>query len=789
VAIRRSILESMKPLAAVAVAAVLGASAAAFAAVRVHWPRWAAAALGAVLVAAAPVGKKTIDVLSTRLAAPAEAQERRERTRRSILGSAKRVVESGDRMELDVHPAIPLPRDAEPSLSPVFPEYIARAIDADLRAWIRARKEIGGLVVLVGDAAAGKTRCLYEALCAEVPDWRMPQVDNGAQINELVRERVDLTRTVLWLDDIQNFFTDEPVTAGSIRQLVTGRLGPVLLAATIRADELERLESKSAREATTGAADQRHASEVIRMLAHWSADSRGGQPALRFHLDSSLDAEELARARRLAALDPRLLAALRDADAGNVIETLAGAQKLIDRWMQDSGDRAGRAVVTAAVTARRCGHPEPIPAEVLEALALSHLAWQGHVPEATDWAQAAIEWAKDTVTGKIAALRSAVTTPGVIDGYQVSDILLQHSYLPENTSVPPMLEDEGTWTLLLARALPRARNGIGVAAEAAGRTTIARQAWLAAAGSGDLRAMRLLGWSHMGGDLTQAVHWFQAAVDLGDDEAVVGLAESLGRSGDFDGEGRWLRHGAERGNPGAMVNLGIRLSSEGLLDEAEKWYRSAAELGESVAMANLGFLFETRRGDLVAAEQWNRQGAELGHPGAMENLARLLKQRGRLDEAVEWYRKAADQGLSRINAQPRSFQPWPGEAADDGISNAILGFAEILAETGARDEAESWFRSIAEPGDSRAASALAKIHADRGDAAGAAEWRRTAAELADALLTRSKRTLRLAYGEAGVLIHIGIIMDYVDDLEAEGDVTATELWRLRASRHTLGKSA
>lgn len=785
---RRNILGSMKSIAAVAVAAMLVAASAAFAASRVHWPKWAAAALGAVLVAAAPVGKKTIEVLGTRLAAPAEDGERREKARRSILGSAKRVVESRDRVKLDVHPAIPLPRDAEPELSRVFPEYVSRGIDVDLRAWIRARKETGGLVVLVGDAAAGKTRCLYEALCTEVPDWRMPQVDSGAQINELVRERVDLSRTVLWLDDLQKFFTDEPVTAGSIRQLVTGRLGPVLLAATIRADELERLESKTAREGTTGAADARHAGEVIRMLAHRSADS-GGQSALRFHLDSSLDPEELARARRLAGVDPRLLAALRDADTGNVTATLAGAQKLIDRWTQDTGDRAGRAVVTAAVTARRCGHPEPIPSEVLEALALSHLAWQGHVPEATDWAQAAIDWAKDTVTGRIAALRSAVTTPGVIDGYLVSDILLQHSYLPENTSVPPMLEDDDTWTLLLAHAVPRARSGIGVAAEAAGRTAIAHQAWRTAAGSGDLRAMRLLGWSHLDSDLAQAVHWFQAAVDLGDDWAVVGLAESLGRCGDIEGEGWWLQHGAERGNPGAMVNLGIRLSSEGRLDEAEEWYRSAAELGESVAMANLGYLFETRRGELVAAEHWNRQGAELGHPGAMENLARLLKQRGALGEAVDWYRKAADQGLSRIIAQPRSFQPWPGEASDDGISNAILGFAEILAETGARDEAESWFRSIAERGDARAASALSKIHADRGDLTGAAEWRRTAAELAEALLTRSKRTLRLAYGEAGVLIHIGIIMDYVDELEAQGDTTATEQWRLRASKHAPAKSA
>lgn len=629
---------------------------AAFAAGRVSWPTWVTAALTALLAAVATVGRKPIEVLGARLAAPVDRLARRSAAKSATLRSAQRVAGARSRVALNVHPAIPLPQDADRDLSSDFPEYVARGIDADLRAWIRARVKSGGLVVLVGDAAAGKTRCLYEALCAEVPDWWMPQLDTGAQINALVHEGVDLSRTVIWLDEFQNFFADEPLTAGSVRQLAAGLLGPVLLAGTIRAQELDGLLAAAQSEGEPETADRHHAREVIRMLARWSAHSGGAQSALRFHLDSSLTPEELARARALAAIDPRLQTALRDAAEGNLTATLAGAPELIDRWTRDTGNPPGQAIITAAVTARRCGHPEPIPLAALEALALSHLRGQARVPAARDWARTAISWAENAVIGEIAALRRAVTTPGVIDGYRVSDILLQHSYHPAERLVQPMLDDDSTWTLLTEHAAPQARADIGLAADAAGKVALARHAWQAASSTGDARAMRMLGWSYANdGEQTEAAGWFRQAFELGDVEAILGLATSLERSGDLAGEERWLRQGARHGDPASIVALGFCLSGEGRLDEAESWYRRAADLGEAVAMANLGYLFKEKRGDLAAAEHWDRKGAALGNTGAMENLAKLLKERRQLDEAVEWYREAAHLAMARISSEPASF--------------------------------------------------------------------------------------------------------------------------------------
>jgi TPR repeat protein len=50
------------------------------------------------------------------------------------------------------------------------------------------------------------------------------------------------------------------------------------------------------------------------------------------------------------------------------------------------------------------------------------------------------------------------------------------------------------------------------------------------------------------------------------------------------------------------------------------------------------------RGELGEAEHWLRQAATIGHHAAEYNLGMLRQQRGDLDEAEHWYRKAAAAG-------------------------------------------------------------------------------------------------------------------------------------------------
>jgi hypothetical protein len=223
------------------VAVVVVGVSAGFKSGHVPWSAWATAAACGLLAMGVAVGRKPLDIVSGWLAEPMERLVSRSEARGEAFSLARRVDESRSRVALNVHPAIPLPANADSDLSTDFPEYVTRAVDADLRAWIKSHRRSGGLVVLVGDAAAGKTRSLYEALQAEVPDWRMPSIDKGSRINTIVRKRVNLSKTVLWLDELQNFFVNEPLTVESVRQLTLGRLGAVLIAGTIRAEELDRL--------------------------------------------------------------------------------------------------------------------------------------------------------------------------------------------------------------------------------------------------------------------------------------------------------------------------------------------------------------------------------------------------------------------------------------------------------------------------------------------------------------------------------------------------------------------
>jgi tetratricopeptide (TPR) repeat protein len=699
------------------------------------------------------------------------------------VAAARRIRESRSRIALNIHPAIGLPGHY-PDLSAEFPEYVARAIDEDLRSWIRSRVPVGGLVVLVGDAAAGKTRCLFEALNVEVPDWKMPYLDGGADIAATVQEGADLASTVLWLDDLQNFFADGSLTAGTVQRLLAGHLGPVLLAATIRTEELDRLVAQPAadeRESPT----RHHARQIIRMLVRLPRHDSGQEPAIRFEVDKQFEPEELARAKELAAVDPRIQQALRQASDGNVTATLAGAPELIARWSARTGNRHGRAVITAAVTARRCGHPEPIPIKVLEALAVSQLTAEADPLVAPGWLQAAINWAAQPTEGGIAALRAVATTPGMIDGYKVSDILLQHSYDENCPVIRPLLDEPKVWVLLLEYAAALAWTGIGDAAYAEGHANVAEQAWKQAADAQDLGGMRRLGWLYTDqGRQDNARQWFEQAIARDDTAAMLGFAFSLQHFEQFDESLSWMRRAAEREDPDAMASLGFELQGMGQVDEAETWYRRATSFDHPLAMANLGYLLYQRDGDTEEAELWTRKAAALGYAGALENLAQTLKKRGQVSEALEWSRKAAERALSLIDENPGRYDdPFPGEATDDGISNSILHLAEHLSELGEVNEAEQWFQKIADIGDGRAASALANLFLERGQPSRAAGWRKKAAESSHALLSQRKHELLCAYGVSSVVRHVHIIQEYAKYLAAQGETEESRTWRQRASEH------
>jgi hypothetical protein len=267
--------------AAVALALLAVASSAALTAGHFGWPAWIGVSLSAVLGAVAASGRKALTVISDWPLSGLKRSLARGQILKTVPGYRRQVAGSASRIELGIHPAIPLPPEASAELSDEFPYYVPRDADADVRTWISSRAPGGGLVLLTGPAGAGKTRLLTEALKAELPGWQLLRPD-ASQVNSLVSADADLSRSVLWLDEFQRFFAGEPLSALSVESLLTGRHGPVLLAATIRTEESERLLGAG----TPNKAGQMNldAQAILQMPAHWSGRPGGAERAVLFDI-------------------------------------------------------------------------------------------------------------------------------------------------------------------------------------------------------------------------------------------------------------------------------------------------------------------------------------------------------------------------------------------------------------------------------------------------------------------------------------------------------------------------
>jgi len=612
---------------------VLAAAPAVLRAVNVSWPAWLVALVGAVATALGAVVKPAVDACvgawARRPVRRVEQAQRREELIQEATGGGGfpriRDLDESDRAWLGIHPAIPLPDGVGTDLSVELPTYVPRDVDARLRTWLTARQRRGGFALVVGQAASGKSRCLYEAVRAVVPDWWLFRPSNGAQVNELVAAGADLSRTVVWLNDLHNVLGGGGLTAATVRRLLANRDRPVIFVGTLWPETFDRY-MRPVRKSSDGL-----------MLPEGGDDARDvlSMVDLRIDLPSVFTSQEQERARELAEHDPRLAEATR-LDDPRIAETLAAAPELIARWCNPS-DPFGAAVITAAVVARRCGHSEPIPVKVVKPLAEHELSADQRATAPRDWFEHAVAWACQPVRGQAAPLVPQASSVGVVDGYRVSDVLVQHASSCADAPAHAVSAEE--WNLVIQQASPDVRVSIGFAARHEQRLDIAEQAFRKGADSGDTESMRWLGYLlRERGATEEAEEWFRKGAEAGNSAAMadLGYLLLLGKRGELDEAEEWFRKGAEADDSLAMIGLGQLLYERGELDEAEAWYRKVADAAESAAMALLH-----ERGELDEAEKWWRKAAEAGDTRAMRELGRLLRHRGRPEEAEVWTRRAA----------------------------------------------------------------------------------------------------------------------------------------------------
>ncbi|WP_435228487.1 tetratricopeptide repeat protein [Streptomyces sp. Tue6028] len=461
-------------------------------------------------------------------------------------------------------------------------------------------------MLLVGPAAAGKTRCAYEAVQNVLPHWRLFMPPDAATLSELVTGGADLKQSVVWLNETQNFLTGpERLKSATVRLLLADTSRPVILIGTIWPTTYDQLRTPAttADENDDGQDLNKDAREVLEL-------------ARRFSLGRWSD-QEWERAEELTSVDPRIEQASRLRGRAGLAQMLSAAPELIHRW-EHADNPFGQAVITAAVVARRCSHPAGIPTSIIEALAMEFLTGSERATAGEGWLTEGLSWACEPVhhSGGIAPLQAFGESVGQVDGYQVSDILVD--YEARSAPISQVQITPSIWETLVNLAAPEACLPIGIGAYLADVLVTAATAW-------------------------------ERAADFGSTVAMFNLGNLLRQQGDAEGVRTWFSRGAEAGDTRAMFNLGNLLNHEDDTDGARTWFSCAAEAGNTRAMFNLGNLLR-QQGDAEGARTWYTRAVEAGDTGALVDLGNLLRQQGDAEGARTWYTRAVEAGNTRAGA-------------------------------------------------------------------------------------------------------------------------------------------
>ncbi|WP_046773791.1 helix-turn-helix transcriptional regulator, partial [Streptomyces scabiei] len=335
----------------------------------------------------------------------------------SAVSRPGRPIGQWDAHELEVHPAGPGTTASGTDGARALPGYVRRAHDAVLADAVAATaRGISGIVVLVGASSTGKTRACWQAvqeLAAQ--DWRLwhpfdpPRAE--AALEDLHRVG---PRTVVWLNEAQHYLGDPKVgerIAAAVHRLLTDKeRRPVLVLGTLWP---EYAHAYTALPEPGG--DDPH-SRVRELLAGHTLS-----------VPDTFDAAALAAATALAAEKGDTLlgdALIRSRDGGRITQDLAGAPELLRRYEQPR-QAASRALLEAAMDARRLGVGLHLPQAFLTDAASDYLNDDDYDQLSDDWAEQAYAELAEQVHGKQAPLRRT-TPPPTGPVLRLADYLEEH---------------------------------------------------------------------------------------------------------------------------------------------------------------------------------------------------------------------------------------------------------------------------------------------------------------------------------------------------------------------------
>ncbi|MFD0690833.1 hypothetical protein [Actinomadura fibrosa] len=642
---------------------------------------------------------------------------------------------------LGVHEPIEMP-GTDPNTLPV---YVPRDVDGQPGTGVRARLAeaavSGGFVVLVGGSSTGKTRCLWEAVRAELGQWWLRR-PSGA--DELAGWAADPPpRLVLWLDELQNHLNEGGLTAAAAERLIAG--GCVLVGTLW--PSYYRPYSATPDAAFGGGPDADPYEDERRTLAL----------ARVIRLPERPTPAEWRRARALAdgsgdgregGGDARLREALRHGGYG-FPQTIAAAPQLVDRWKD--GNAYETAVLTAAVDAVRLGVRTPIPAALLRAAAPGYCSLDERAQAPSDWFEAALAYATQRLNGAIAALTPVAggTTMGTVAGYRLADYLLEHLLPDRRRYCPPATFWEACLTHLRFDAEPAVWDDL----VRLGHGAFDRLRYCYALPLLDHPTLSWDGrrWTRLEGllDRRTATEELQEWADAGERWAVQQLASRLARQGKVRQAIDLLRKHAVTGGSDVAKMLAEELVFLGGVQQAISVLRAETDTGARLVsglssqladfLAEHGEAQELRyradAEDVVAAGrlaellgelcemQELRDRAAAGSEHARKKLAEVLAEQGEVEEAITIARDLADGEdsfvkremiglLDDLLTQKDSVEELRARA-DAGDRRAVYSLAHWLAEHGQVEEAITVLRDHADS-DYPATRQLANLLAEHG---------------------------------------------------------------------------
>ncbi|WP_214105462.1 hypothetical protein [Acrocarpospora catenulata] len=431
--------------------------------------------------------------------------------------------------QLEIHRAVQVTTGtAAADLAPL-PAYVPRAHDRELEAVVaRAVAGRSQVVVLVGGSSTGKTRACWEALHllrGQPRGWRLWHPIDPSRPEAVLAglPRIE-PRTVLWLNEAQFYLADpvlgERVAAGLRELLRDPSRGPVLVLATLWSADWDTL--------ITRTEPDRHA-QARELLA-----------GRDIPVPDTFTGPDLIELRRQAGGDPRLAEAAEHATDGQITQYLAGGPMLLGRYRH--APPAAKALVEAAMDARRLGCGPYLPLDLLAGAARGYLSRAQREQAGHDWLRQALSYATTRCNGIPGIL--IPYTPSVAHNWQVSpvgqqfqppgpfgplfrlaDYLDQYGRRRRADLIPP----NHFWTAATAHAFPFDWTSLGFAAWHRGLYRHAIQLHKNAAACGDPYAA--IGLVRHGDKLSfgdrRPAQWAAMHTSLEDPGAVAELLEAL----------------------------------------------------------------------------------------------------------------------------------------------------------------------------------------------------------------------------------------------------------------------